>query len=234
MNKIDSLHQPQLGERKVSDNIPSGIAQAINYLTSCGIVNEIDGEPFDANTPYDEIIEAYDPVLKGGFKASFGTVSLEKFTELPYEINKVGEMVSYKDWVEDHYKVTLVVVGNELAAKGNDGTMYIVNEDGSLEKLPNGTVLVDYVSLFKQQFQGTTVGNALLATLNNPEFRETALDCGATDKQIVSFMQEISIIIQNPMREKIFELMWDENYTGIFVALLETNEELYSIIFENC
>lgn len=223
---------------------PAGKTQALGYLMSMEVINEVDNKPFDENTPLDEIKEAYDPVLQRGFETSFGTIPLERLIELPYSLQLTGEFETYKNWLSRMYgSVSLKNVGDEVIATTADGATYKVNPDGTLTKITSASAPAGSVSRLEKKFQNTTVGDALLAILNNPVFRETAIGYGTTEDQIDALMQDIDQAIQfgktltefeDPLKERLNALMNNESYNGAIEALSESNEDLYSIVFEDC
>ena len=81
-----------------------------------------------------------------------------------------------------------------------------------------------------------------MALLNNPSFKESLEDMQLTDDNLPAFMQEIQTAIDlgktltddiQPLKDKLEQILNNEDYEDLIGALYEINEDLYNKLFNN-
>lgn len=221
------------------------IATAIDLLNSMGLTDSL-GETFTYDEAViDDAIEAYNRVSIDGFQTVLVASTPQVALDTAYMISSDEKILTYKDYLATQFQgATIGVDGDNITVETTDGKLYRIDKQTvSPVLISEAAQPLQSVSRLEGKFQDTTVGQALLAMLNTPEFKELAVECGATDEILNSFMQEFNKTVQfgqtlteseDPLREKLTALMNVDGNETILEALLTQNEDLYNIIFENC
>lgn len=221
------------------------VAQAIDILNNAGRTDSF-GQTFTLSEDMiDEAIEIMNEITMEGFKTVLRASSPADALAHLYIINENEQPITYQQFLEKQYPgATIATEGDNITISTADGKLYRIDKQTARPVLiSEAAPTTQSVSRLDGKYQDTTVGNALLALLNTPDFKTMAEDYGASDETLNSFMQEMNKAIQfgqtltdneDPLRDRLNTIMNNEDNEPILGALLEQNEDLYNIIFENC
>lgn len=221
------------------------VVSAIDLLNSMNKTDDM-GNPFTySEDMIEEAIDAYNQVTMDGFKSVLVASSPQEALNQPYMIDENELSLTYGQYLAKQYPGAKIgTEGDNITIETQDGKLYRIDKQTAKPVLiSEAAPATQSVSRLDGKFQDTTVGQALLALLNTPEFRELATECGATDEILNSFMQEMNKAIQfgqtltdseDLLKDRLNAIMNTDGNDTVLEALLTQNEDLYNIIFENC
>ena len=224
----------------------------IDLLIQAGRIDS-DGNPFTySEDSIDEAIEVYNDINQDSIKTLLKVGKLEAALKAPYQVQRDGQILTYEIMLLSKYPGATFDTSNQsIRFTDAQGTVYEITTD-----LENPTVISQaaisttnieesqptVTSLFDEKFEGSTVGNVLMALLNNPSFKESLEDMQLTDDNLPAFMQEIQTAIDlgktltddiQPLKDKLEQILNNEDYEDLIGALYEINEDLYNKLFNN-
>lgn len=221
------------------------IVSAIDLLNSMNKTDDM-GNPFTySEDMIEDAIDAYNQITMDGFKSVLVASTPQDALNQIYMIDSNEQPLSYGQYLAKQYPGAKIgTEGDNITIETQDGKLYRIDKQTVKPVLISETTpTTQSVSRLDGKYQDTTVGQALLALLNTPEFKELAIECGATDEILNSFMQEMNKAIQlgqtltdseDPLMDRLNEIMNTDGNETVLEALSTQNEDLYNIIFENC